>query len=418
MTDKTNDNQAITGAEAADPAYEIAKLKKLISTQRQRLADDYKTIQGLSSGYDVLHIVDLNNDDEFLPYFVESDKVADEGAVMSNYPDFYSAHKAYVESFCHPDYQARMLRFTDKEKIREALKGKKNYRERTRLKQSNGEYSWNDFVIIKIEERLGVAVKVGIGYINVDDVVTAEQARLRTLEETRMAEQAQKERYNFLINVAHELRTPLTLIIGPLKKFLKTEEISDKGKKTVTRVCQQANRMGVLLNTVLASNKIDEGATVLNPEAIDFNKWIDSSADEFRDEAENHNMTIEVELDSKVDVLAIDEPLCRIVFSNFMINAIKHNDPGTHITVSTRLDKEADSVRVCVKDSGSGIGDIDPAKLFERYYRATEDKTGFGIGLSYSKTIVVAHHGTIGAYNNPDSKGATFWFELPRHINR
>lgn len=227
------------------------------------------------------------------------------------------------------------------------------------------------------------------------------------------AKAASEERYNFLINVAHELRTPLTLVMGPLRRILEDRSYSVEQKNSLKRIYQQSSRMSELLNTVLTTNKIEEGATKINPQPVGVNKWVANLSDDFREEASVHNMDIVLKLDPSVGTAMIDENLCTVVFSNIMSNAIKHNLPGHHITVWTGWNRENGFIKVAVRDHGNGIGNVDVTKLFEQYYKATEDHTGFGIGLTYAKVIIEAHGGRIGAYNNDDEIGATFWFEIP-----
>lgn len=391
---------------------EIEKLRKEVARQRQRLENDYQTIIGLSSGYDVLHLLNLETE-RYIPYFVENIVQDVSDADYLDYFDFPSAHRAYMEACCHPDYLEKMLKYSDYSLIKKVLRGKKRHHERIQIKNSDGSYSWVDWVLIKSEPIDKEAVNIAIAFIGVDDEVKAEMDRMNAIEAARLSEEAQKERYNFLVNVSHELRTPLTLVIGPLRRVLRKDPITDSTRGIIERVCQQADRMTTLLNTVLTTNKIEEGADRAHPEPVIFNDWVRKSADEFRDEAANHDIRINVFTDPSIAAVPIDEHLCKIVFANLMINAIRYTFSNTSIDVSTAWTESKDAVRVSVRDYGSGIGDIDVSKLFERYYRATEEETGFGIGLSYSKAIIDAHKGRIGAFNNPGGSGATFWFELP-----
>jgi signal transduction histidine kinase len=67
-------------------------------------------------------------------------------------------------------------------------------------------------------------------------------------------------------------------------------------------------------------------------------------------------------------------------------------------------------VAVAVCDTGSGIDEKDLFKVFEPFF--TRKRSGIGMGLSISRTIIETHGGHIWAGNNPD-KGATFFFDLP-----
>ena len=68
------------------------------------------------------------------------------------------------------------------------------------------------------------------------------------------------------------------------------------------------------------------------------------------------------------------------------------------------------SVQVIVRDFGPGVEEEDLSKLFEPFF--TTKRSGLGMGLSLSRSIIEAHGGHIWVENNPD-RGATFYFDLP-----
>lgn len=73
-------------------------------------------------------------------------------------------------------------------------------------------------------------------------------------------------------------------------------------------------------------------------------------------------------------------------------------------------------MRISVSDQGPGLKDIDVSKLFTRFYQGENSRPGSGIGLSYSKILAEQQGGSVGALNNVESAGSTFWFELPLNI--
>ena len=73
-------------------------------------------------------------------------------------------------------------------------------------------------------------------------------------------------------------------------------------------------------------------------------------------------------------------------------------------------------MRISVSDQGPGLKDIDVSKLFTRFYQGENSRPGSGIGLSYSKILAEQQGGSVGALNNIESAGSTFWFELPLNI--
>ena len=311
-----------------------------------------------------------------------------------------------AENVFDEEFRDEILTCSSIESLRASLL-KKNTADFIYSSHITGEQHWvkaTYYVILR--EPNGKPCHLALSFSN----ITREQIER---EKAKAEKEVANERYNFLINISHELRTPLTLIVGPLRRMLRKSPLTDKDREMVTRVCQQADRMANLLNTVLTTNKIEKGAEEVQPESTSFNEWVTAVSSDFRDEADGHNMEIRLDLDPSVGEIEMDKHLCKIVFSNLMTNAMRYNSTGSPIIVSTRSTDDGRSACVSVKDSGCGIGDVDMSRLFERYYRATEDKTGFGIGLAYSKTIIDAHGGRIGAFNNPEGVGATFWFSLP-----
>lgn len=118
--------------------------------------------------------------------------------------------------------------------------------------------------------------------------------------------------------------------------------------------------------------------------------------------------------DETIDKISFDREKCEIVLSNLLMNAFKFSEEGTVVTVIT--ERRESCVRISVKDHGIGLNESDLSHLFTRFYQGDHRLSGSGIGLSYSKTLLVLHGGEIGAYNNED-KGVTFWFELPLAYN-
>ena len=220
-----------------------------------------------------------------------------------------------------------------------------------------------------------------------------------------------EEKVRMLINISHELRTPLTLIMAPLKRVLDKMTPEDDNFNTMNRIYRQSRRMRDLLNTVLDLRKMEEGMGDIRIVKSDFNSWIKETAEDIIHE--EHALGVEVVLDLSPEVgqVEFDRKKCDTIMNNILINAVKHSREGDRITLKTCLTEDG-MVRVSISDQGPGLHDIDPDKMFTRFYQSNNEQYGSGIGLSYSKILVELHGGRISAENNPD-KGATFWWEIP-----
>ena len=222
-----------------------------------------------------------------------------------------------------------------------------------------------------------------------------------------------EDKINFLINVNHELRTPLTLIYAPLKRLADNNALdysSDKSRKLFNIAYNQALRMKNIINMVLDMNRLESGTDNLKMERHNLNQWVEHTASDFSNQCEEKCIRLAFDLDERIKSVWFDEWKCQIVLSNLLSNAIKFCKEKGCITLSTRLIDN--NVRVSVADQGIGLAHLDIQKLFTRFYEGEHNQEGSGIGLSYAKTLIELHGGSIHAFTNED-QGATFLFELP-----
>ena len=225
--------------------------------------------------------------------------------------------------------------------------------------------------------------------------------------------QSTEDHVKFLLNVSHELKTPLTLIISPLGRIISETDPSDANYGKLKNIYRQAQRMKTLILTVLSAHKIQEGSASLDAEPTNYNAWVKGITENFRDEAEAHNIELKYDMQDNVGLVDIDGQKLENVLTNIMINAFKHSPGDSELVIGTRLSVDGKTCRVFVKDRGPGLEGVDSEKLFSRYYQGITEKTGSGMGLAYAKTIVDLHKGIIAAQNNTDGAGATFYFDVP-----
>lgn len=220
-----------------------------------------------------------------------------------------------------------------------------------------------------------------------------------------------EEKVQMLINISHELRTPLTLIMAPLKRILNDKDGSDKYYEPLARIYRQSRRMRELLNMILDLRKMEVGKDSIKIENVEFNQWITDSIEDIIAEEHTEGINIVLETDENITTVDLDPRKCDAVLLNILMNAIKHSANGDTITIRTKL-TESNTVMVTVSDQGPGLGDVDMAQLFARFYQSSSEQYGSGIGLCYAKILIDLLGGQIGAKNNED-KGATFWWEIP-----
>ncbi|MBQ9215906.1 MAG: response regulator [Prevotella sp.] len=231
----------------------------------------------------------------------------------------------------------------------------------------------------------------------------------------RRKQELDEEKMKFLINATHDIRSPLTLIMSPLHKLLKREELDPEMKGDLKTIEHNAQRVQNLVNQILDIRKIDKQQMHLHCQETDMVQYVGNLLKSYEYTAKERGMTLRYspaldKLNVWVDRKAIDK-----VVDNLLSNAFKYTyDNGEiEVRVSGGEDNKAE---LQVIDNGMGIkGDVH--KIFDRFYQGSTSRSlhieGTGIGLNLCKMIVEMHHGTIDAVNREDTPGSIFTVRLP-----
>jgi len=202
---------------------------------------------------------------------------------------------------------------------------------------------------------------------------------------------------NFFTNISHEFRTPLTLILSPLKELLNSKELSDKEKKRLNIVDQNANKLLNLINQLLDFRKAESGLLKLNASEGNFVRFSEEVYLYFKKLASDRKIKYKFKPENEEIRFPFDRNKMEIVLCNLLSNAMKYCNPGDQITFG--LKQESDTCIITIKDTGIGIDEENLDKIFDRFFQiktANSSKmVGSGIGLTFTKKIVELHHGTI-----------------------
>jgi two-component system OmpR family sensor kinase len=237
-------------------------------------------------------------------------------------------------------------------------------------------------------------------------------AMLDRLEDAFAKRQESEDRLRrFLSDASHELRTPLAAIRGyaELHRMGAAREPAEI-EQVMRRIEDEAARMGVLVEDLLALARLDEQREPVR-RRVDVAALARDAVDDARATAPDR--AFELHAESGAEVLA-DPHQLRQVLGNLLRNAIVHTPAGTPVEVAVA--RSRDDVRIAVRDYGPGLPTADADALFDRFWRAEggreRGKAGAGLGLSIVAGIVEAHHGRVHA-EDAAGGGARFTVELP-----
>ncbi|MBC1904182.1 HAMP domain-containing histidine kinase [Listeria innocua] len=227
-------------------------------------------------------------------------------------------------------------------------------------------------------------------------------------------EKSEAARQEFVANVSHELQSPLTSMQG-FARLLGSGTLTEKEQKEyLTVLSEETTRLSSLTKQLLTLASLDQESELRKKEPVQLaEQWrqlIQMTEWSWREK----ELTINLEL---ADInYSGDAELLYQVWSNLLNNAIKYTPQGGDIQV--RLYEETTNVFVEVWNSGAGISKEDRAKIFERFYKASQSRTreedSSGLGLSICKKIITLHHGEITVESNTE-KGTTFIVRLPKN---
>lgn len=230
--------------------------------------------------------------------------------------------------------------------------------------------------------------------------------------------QRQKELNNmksqFISMTSHELRTPLTTIRSNtelLNYQLENVEVlkRDKLLKNVSRIENNVDRLNQLINNILMIGKLDSDKVPFDPRAMDVCEFLGRH---ILPDFESRNQDIECAKEGEVRSVELDEKLFSHVMTNLLENAIKYSPDGG--PPEMKLMFGDDGLCIEVTDHGIGIPEVDQARLFDTFYRASnvDNIQGTGLGLAIVKQFVELHSGTINVRSEV-GKGSTFILNFP-----
>jgi two-component system sensor histidine kinase KdpD len=266
--------------------------------------------------------------------------------------------------------------------------------------------------VLAIQRRAGEPARLAADQRRLLDALARQAAlsiaRIQLAKQARDADlraRTEELRSSLLSAVSHDLRTPLAVITGA------ATSLRDHGStfspaardELLSSIVDDARRLERVLSNILQLTRVESGLAPAR-------EWV--PADEIVGAALTRTEDMRggrvVDTDVPADVLLqIDPVLFEQVLINLLENAMKHAEPPFSIAVR----REGAAVVLEVADRGHGLPAGDPARLFDKFVRASAAR-GAGLGLAVVRAIVQAHGGAVTAENRPGG-GAVFRIVLP-----
>lgn len=221
---------------------------------------------------------------------------------------------------------------------------------------------------------------------------------------------------DFINNMTHEFKTPLATISLAVDALRNEKVQGDKEKaKYFSNIIKEENiRMNKHVETILQAALMEKQELQLNLVPLQVHEVIQNVLDNYQLQLKDKGADVQLLLNAKNDMISADEVHFTNLVSNLIDNAIKYSNDHLRITISTHSTKNHVIVRVA--DNGIGMSKESVKRIFEKFYRAhtgnLHNVKGFGLGMSYVKTVIDAHKGRIKVESTP-GKGTSFTVEMP-----
>ena len=230
---------------------------------------------------------------------------------------------------------------------------------------------------------------------------------------------------DFISFVSHELKTPMTSIRGftDLLAAGVVGQVNDAQSNFLKTIRSNVDRMATLVSDLADVSRIEANRLRLDFQAVDLVEMMDEIKRSAHAQIEAKDQVLHLDIPSDIPDLWGDRVRLIQVLTNLINNAHKYTPPGGTISVIAQcVPNQWDPrgaqqvVHVSVQDNGIGISPENQKKIFQKFFRADDQKVrdipGTGLGLNITKTLVEMQGGKIWFESIPD-QGTTFHITIP-----
>ena len=199
--------------------------------------------------------------------------------------------------------------------------------------------------------------------------------------------------------MTHEFKTPIATISLATSAIMKDKVLNDREQilKFNTMIKSENDRMNKYVERILQQAKLDRRELQINKTEVDINEMVREAVEHFMLIVQNAGGTLECKFEADHFIRSVDEVHMMNAVCNLIDNAIKYSGGKPDILVYTQ--EKTGAYLIGVQDHGIGISKEAQKKVFKRFYRVPSGNLhnvkGFGLGLSYVKSIVELHGGSV-----------------------
>ena len=198
----------------------------------------------------------------------------------------------------------------------------------------------------------------------------------------------------FSSDIAHELRTPVSNLMMQTQVALSRDRDAASYREVLFSNLEELSRLARMSSDMLFLAKSENGLMILEKQNVSLHEELEELIDFFEPLAGESHKTLKLKGDALVRG---DRLMLRRALSNLITNAIKYSLPGSAISVSA--EHNSDRAFVHISNHTEDIAPESLGRLFDRFYRGDASRQhntdGAGLGLSITRSILLAHEGDL-----------------------
>ncbi len=228
----------------------------------------------------------------------------------------------------------------------------------------------------------------------------------------------EKMRQSSINTMTHEFKRPISGAIAQLSLFL---FLYDKGKyadlkSNADSALLELNKLTAYTERIQRISNSDKNYLSLNISTIEIKPFFENLINKYLNSEDEKPIDIRLNIETELKSINIDLLHFSNVMDNLIENAIKYSDKEIVIEISIS-DTIDNNILISVKDNGIGISSTEKKYIFDKFYRgcskSAQSKSGFGLGLTYVKSIVEGHNGSVSV-ESVEHEGSEFILLIPK----
>ncbi|TVX93702.1 sensor histidine kinase [Paenibacillus agilis] len=248
---------------------------------------------------------------------------------------------------------------------------------------------------------------------SMNELQDANEQLQKDMEHKQKMEQLQKE---FIANASHELKTPLSIVKSYAEGLL-DDVVAHKRTRYTEVILDEAGKMETLVNDMLELAKLDSPVTRLKLESFSLIDLLQEIIDKLTKHLREKHLHVIIHTHDEAEQAWADSKRIEQVLTNILVNAIRHSDTSSTISVTLKPEQVDGSqhVHVRIDNHGEHIPEEQLAFIWDRFYRGEQSRNrkmgGTGLGLAITKHILDLHGSRYHVFNT--EQGVAFAFTVP-----